>query len=116
MQHIVGHQYTQFAFQHGGEEAVAEVQKMIPQLLAGPGPLSVLMGIGGVALILWGWSIWWRREPLVAGFLAAGTALVLIWVSQWGESSDLKHFLSPIGPPLALAGASERPSSVRCVQ
>jgi hypothetical protein len=118
MQHIVGHQYTQFAFQHGGEEAVAEVQKMIPQLLAGPGPLSVLMGIGGVALILWGWSIWWRREPLVAGFLAAGTALVLIWVSQWGESSDLKHFLSPIGPPLALAGAlgAAQLSSLRAVK
>ena len=105
MQHIFAQQYTQFAFQHGGEQAVAEVQKMIPQLLAGPGPFSVLMGIVGVALILWGWSIWWRREPLVAGWLAAGTALVLIWVSQWGESSDLKHFLSPIGPPLVLAGA-----------
>jgi hypothetical protein len=76
------------------------------------------MGIVGVALILWGWAIWWRREPFVAGWLAAGTALVLLWVSHWGESSDLKHFLSPVGPPLVLAGAlgAARLSSFRAAK
>jgi hypothetical protein len=105
MHHIFAQQYTQFAFQQSSEQAMEETMKLVPQLLAGPGALSVLMALVGLPLIAWGGWAWWRRERWVAGPLAVGTALVLLWVTHWGEASDLKHFLSPIGPALAIAGA-----------
>ncbi len=37
LKHILASQYLQFAFQHQGSQALEEIQKMIPQLLAGPG-------------------------------------------------------------------------------
>jgi 4-amino-4-deoxy-L-arabinose transferase-like glycosyltransferase len=105
MHHIFAQQYTQFAFQQSSEQAVQQTMRMVPQLLAGPGGLSVLMALVGLPLIAWGGWVWWKRERWVAGPLAVGTALLLLWVTHWGEASDLKHFLSPIGPALAVAGA-----------
>jgi|WetSurMetagenome_2_1015567.scaffolds.fasta_scaffold49591_1 hypothetical protein len=105
MNHVFATQYQQFAFQHQGSMALQESAKMIPPALAGPGGLSVLLALVGLPLIIYGWWEWWKRERWVAAPLALGTVVVLLWVTHWGESSDLKHFLSPIGPALALAGA-----------
>jgi hypothetical protein len=105
MYHVFAKHYSHFAFEHRGIAALEEAGKTLAQLLVPGVAQATLLFLIAAPLMLWGWWEWRRREPLVAGCLGAGVVLVTIWVIHWGESSDLKHFLTPAGPTLALSGA-----------
>jgi MFS family permease len=105
MYHVFAKHYSGFAFQHLGIRAFEEAGKTLGQLLVPNAALATLLFLIIVPLMLWGWWEWRRREPLVAGCLGAGVILLVVWVVHWGESSDLKHFLTPAGPALALSVA-----------
>jgi hypothetical protein len=105
LDHMMGAQYTHFAFSHSLEQMIAQAAKLTPELLAAAAPLAWALALVGLPLIGWGWRRWAKAEPLVAWSLAAGSALLCFWVLQWGETSDLKVFLQPLGEVLALCGA-----------
>jgi hypothetical protein len=58
----------------------------------------------GAPLIAWGFGCWLRRHPAAIGSLAAGSALLVIWVLGYGDVSDSKVWLIPVGAVLALLG------------
>ncbi len=105
MYHVFAKHYSHFAFEHRGLVALDEAGKTLAQLLVPGATQATLLFLIAVPLMLWGWWEWRRREPLAVGSLGAGVVLVAVFVMHWGESSDLKHFLTPIGPALALSGA-----------
>ena len=103
--HVFAKQYLHFAFANDSSQMLDYAAKLAPDLLAPSLGLGLLLGIAGLPLIIWGWVLWRRREPAVALSLLVGSALLAFWVLKWGEASDLKHFFSPLGPGLAIAGA-----------
>ncbi len=118
MYHVFAKHYAHFAFEHTGIVALEEAGRTLAQLLV-PGALqATVLFVIAVPLMLWGWWEWRRREPLAAGCLGAGVIVLSIWVMHWGESSDLKHFLTPAGPALAISGAMgmARLSSLRALE
>jgi hypothetical protein len=103
--HVLAKQYFQFAFANSFEQMLAEAEKLVPQLLASSVGLSLVLVVIGLPLIVWGWATWLRKERLVAAAAAIGCLLVAFWVLRWGETSDLKHFLQPLAPVLAVCFA-----------
>jgi hypothetical protein len=106
MYHVFGKHYSHFAFEHRGIVAIEEAGKTLAQLLVPNAAQATLVFLIAAPLMAWGWWEWRRREPLAAACLGAGVVGLTIWVMHWGESSDLKHFLTPAGPALALSGAT----------
>ncbi len=102
--HVMGSQYAHFAFDHSLEQMWEQGVKLLPDLLAASAPLAVALAVVGLPFIAWGWWRWWRRDRAGAGSLAAGAALLSFWVLQWGETTDLKVFLLPLGAILAVCG------------
>jgi hypothetical protein len=105
MYHVFGKHYSHFAFEHRGIVAMEEAGKTLAQLLVPNAVGAVLVFLIAAPLMVWGWWAWWRREPMLALCMGAGVVGLTVWVMHWGESSDLKHFLTPAGPTLALSGA-----------
>jgi uncharacterized membrane protein len=105
MYHVFAKHYSHFAFEHRGIVALEEAGKTLAQLLVPGVAQAALLFLIAAPLMLWGWWEWRRRERLAAGCLGAGVVLVTVFVMHWGESSDLKHFLTPAGPALAISGA-----------
>jgi len=103
--HALAKQYFYLAFAHSLDQMVEQGVKLLPQLLAPTAPGSALLAAIGLPLITWGWIVWWRKERVAAGSLAAGCVLLCVWVLQWGETSDLKVFLAPLGATFAVCGA-----------
>ncbi len=103
--HVLAKQYFGFALANSPDQMVGYAIKMVPELLA-PSALGLLiLALLGLPLIVWGWVEWRKREPLVAVSLGVGCVALTLWVLKWGEAMDLKHFMSPVGPVLAIAGA-----------
>jgi len=104
--HVLATQYQGYALSHGLAEMKHEAIKLLPDVLAPSAGWSLLLALIGVPLIVWGCLWWIRRAPAAAGSLAAGAALLVFWVLQWGETTDLKVFLLPLGAVLAMCGAA----------
>jgi len=105
LDHVLATQYQHFAFSHSVGQMAEQWNKLLPEFLVASPVLAGLLAIAGLPLIAWGWVAWFKRQPVAAGSLAAGAALLCVWVLQWGETSDLKVFFPPLGQVLALAGA-----------
>jgi hypothetical protein len=103
--HVLGKQYTHFAFSHTLGQMWDQLTKLLPELLSSNIALAVVLAVIGLPLIAWGWWSWYRRERAMACSLAAGAALLVFWVLQWGETTDLKVFLLPLGAVLAICAA-----------
>lgn len=104
-QHVLASQYQGYAFSHSAQEMLEVAGWLVPELLVPSAGWSAALGVMGAALIGWGWWRWVRREPVAAWALAAGASLLVFWVLQWGEMSDLKVFFPPAGEVFALCGA-----------
>jgi len=102
--HVGGRQYAKWAFMNSWEMVVSQARVLWGESLAGPGLLSVGLAVAGGLLIVWGCAVWIRRRPAVMGPLAAGAGLLLIWVLEWGDVSDSKVWLLPVGAVLAVFG------------
>ncbi len=103
--HVLGKQYFGFALSNDLGRMAHEASLLLPQTLLPSTGLAALLAVVGLPLIAVGALIWWRREPMVAGALFAGSVLLVFWVLKWGETTDLKVFLSPLGVVLAVCGA-----------
>lgn len=104
-EHMLATQYQHFAFSHSLAEMLEVGRTLLPDVLAASAPLSLLLALVGLPLIAWGWYLCVRRRPVVAWSLAAGCGALVVWVLQWGETSDLKVFLQPLGEVLGLCTA-----------
>ncbi|MBN1460384.1 MAG: DUF2723 domain-containing protein, partial [Armatimonadetes bacterium] len=102
--HVAGRQYAKYAFMNSWEMVVKQAHELWGECLAGPGALSVALTVVGGGLILWGCAVWARRRPAVTGALAAGSILLVVWVLEWGDVSDSKVWLLPVGAVLAVFG------------
>jgi len=103
--HVLGKQYFGFALSNDLGRMLHEANRLLPQTLLPSTGLAALLAVAGLPLIALGAIIWWRRELLVAATLFTGSALLVCWVLRWGETTDLKVFLSPLGEVLAVCGA-----------
>jgi len=103
--HALAKQYFGFALANSPDQMVEYAIKMVPELLAPSVFGSLILALLGLPLIVWGWLEWRKREPLLAVWLGVGCVALTFWVLKWGEAMDLKHFMSPVGPVLAIAGA-----------
>jgi hypothetical protein len=103
--HMMATQYQGFALSHTVEQMAQEAAKLRPEVLAPGAGWSLVLALIGLPLIVWGAAWWWRRQPWAAGSLAVGACLLVFWVLQWGETTDLKVFLLPLAVVLALYGA-----------
>ena len=102
--HVTGRQYSKWAFMNSWEMVVRQAQLLWGECLAGHGPVSVALAVVGLSLIGWGWASWVRRRPAMFGPLGAGALVLLVWVLEWGDVSDSKVWLLPVGATLALFG------------
>lgn len=105
--HALGKQYTHFALMNWTQQpevAGQQAIKLLGESLASGVGLSVLLALIGLPLILWGYSSLHHQRREVALSLALGSALLIFWVLGWGEVTDLKVFLLPLGALLALWG------------
>jgi hypothetical protein len=103
--HVLASQYTGYAFSHTAAQMGELLERLLPALLV-PGTLwAILLAVISLPLAGWGGWLWHRRCPTIAGPLLAGAALLVYWVLQWGETSDLKVFFGPAGAILALCAA-----------
>ena len=102
--HVAGRQYAKWAFMNSWEMVVQQAGRLWGECLAGPGALSIALAAVGGALVVWGWSVWVRRRGAVFGPLAGGALLLSVWVLEWGDVSDSKVWLLPVGAALALFG------------
>ncbi len=100
--HVMATQYQGFALSHTLEQMAQEAAKLRPEVLAPGAGWSLLLALIGLPLIVWGAAWWWRRQPWAAGSLAVGACVLVFWVLQWGETTDLKVFLLPLGIVLAI--------------
>jgi hypothetical protein len=103
--HVMGGQYSRWAFANSGEMVAKQAARLAGECLAGDLWLSVALAVVGGPLIVWGLVHWVRRGPALAVPLAAGGALLGAWVLGWGDVSDSKVWLIPLGAALALFGA-----------
>lgn len=103
--HALAKQYFHFALAHSFDQMIEQATNLLPQVLTPIDGWSAVLALVGLPLVIWGWVTWWRREPWIAGSLAVGSAILWVWVLQWGETSDLKVFLSPFGAVAAVCGA-----------
>ena len=102
--HALATQYTHFAFSHSPAEMLSGGRALLPEVLAAQVGMAWLLAVMGLPLIVWGWWDWRRREPLVGWSLLSGALLLSFWVLQWGETSDLKVFLLPLGAVVGICG------------
>jgi hypothetical protein len=102
--HVLGRQYTGWAFMNPPGVVLEQAAKLLGEVLAGPGWLSLALGLAAVPLIVWGATYSCRRHPAVVGSLVGGCLLLSAWVLEWGETSDVKVFLLPLGAVAALFG------------
>ena len=102
--HASGQQYAMYALRNSPEVALQQARKLLLESLAGPAWPSLVLGLLGAALIVWGLVWWRRRQPAVATALAAGAAIVWVWVIFWSDVSDSKVWLLPVGGVLAICG------------
>jgi hypothetical protein len=103
--HVLGTQYTHFAFSHNLVQMLEQAKKLTPEMLAASLALGVTLSLVGLPLIAFGAGLWIRKQPVVGWSLAAGSLILVVWVLQWGETSDLKVFFLPLGEVIALCGA-----------
>lgn len=103
--HLLATQYQGYAFSHTAEQMAAVLGRLLPELLVPSVAWAGVLAIVGLTLAGWGFGRWATREPIVAWPLAAGAALLVFWVLQWGETSDLKVFFPPAGQVAALCAA-----------
>ncbi len=103
--HVLASQYTGYAFSHTFGQMGDLFERLLPELLVPNGAWATLLALIAVPFAAWGWRQWFRRRPTIASSLLAGAALVVYWVLQWGETTDLKVFFGPAGGILALCGA-----------
>ncbi len=103
--HVLATQYTGYAFSHTAGQMVDLFERLLPELLVPSGAWATVLVLIALPLAAWGWWQWFRRRPTIAGSLLAGAALLVYWVLQWGETTDLKVFFGPAGAILALCGA-----------
>jgi len=104
LHHAMGRQYTFLALSNSFEVAMEQAVKLLGESLAGAGWLSLPLAMVGVPLIVWGLASWYRRRGAVVGSLATGCVVLCGWVLEWGDTSDLKVFLTPLGAVVALFG------------
>ncbi len=104
--HALGRQYTHFALENYSRPDVLTQQagRLLGESLTGNAAPSILLALIGVPLIVWGFVTLYRRRRDAALSLGAGAVALVIWVLGWGETSDLKVFLTPLGAVLALYG------------
>jgi len=102
--HALATQYTHFAFSHSPAEMLSVGRALLSDVLAGQVGLSWLLGLVGLPLIGWGWWHWRGKQPVVGWSLLFGALLLSFWVLQWGETSDLKVFLVPLGAIVGICG------------
>lgn len=104
--HALGRQYTHFALNNYSRPEVlaAQAGKLLGESLAASPALSVILALIGLPLIAWGLVALCRSRRQAAVSLAAGAAALAFWVLGWGETTDLKVFLGPLGAVLALCG------------
>ena len=104
--HALGRQYTHFALENYSRPDVLTQQagKLLGESLTGNAALSVVLVLIGVPLIVWGFVAFYRSRRDAAVSLAAGAVVLVFWVMGWGETTDLKVFLTPLGAVLALWG------------
>jgi hypothetical protein len=103
--HVTASQYQGYALANTLGLMMEEARKLLPQVLVPNAAWAVVLALIGVPLIAWGWHRWMLRQRTTAISLAAGSALLCFWVLRWGETTDLKVFLGPLGMVLALCGA-----------
>ncbi len=104
--HVLGRQYARWAFANPLEQAAKEAARLLGEALAGPLWLSVLLAAVGLPFIFWGMARWCRTRPAVTVPLLAGAALLAVWVVEWGDTSDPKVWLTPLGLVLAMFGGA----------
>jgi len=102
--HVMGGQYSRWAFANSADMVAKQAARLAGECLAGSGWPSLALALVGAPLILWGFVSWLRRNPTLAISLAAGGAVLGIWVLTWGDVSDSKVWLTPLGLVLALFG------------
>jgi hypothetical protein len=104
LDHVFGRQYARWAFANPLDAALAEATKLSGEVLAGSGWASVALAVLGVPLIVWGLVAWSRRRPVLPLALTSGAILLSLWVMEWGDTSDSKVWLTPLGAALAILG------------
>jgi len=103
LDHALGRGYTFLAFKNSFSVAMSQAVRLAGECLAGAEWPSLALALIGGPLIVWG-MIAWRRRAAVMGSLVAGGAALSIWTLAWGDISDVKVFLGPLGAVLALWG------------
>ncbi len=104
-EHVLATQYTGYAFSHTAGQMAGLFERLLPELLVPSGAWATVLALIALPFAAWGWRQWLRRRPTIAGSLLAGAALLVYWVLQWGETTDLKVFFGPAGAIVALCGA-----------
>ena len=102
--HVFARQYSRWAFMNPLDAALQQAEKLLGEVLVGTGWPSAVLGIVVVALIVMGIAHWSRRRPTTSVSLLLGSVLLCVWVLEWGETSDLKVFLIPVGAVMAVLG------------
>jgi hypothetical protein len=103
--HATGSQYTHFALNNTFDQMLQLMGVLAPEAFAASTPLALILAILGVPLLVWGWVRWRKEQPLVAWSLLIGNVVLCRWVLGWGETTDLKVFLQPLGVFFPLCGA-----------
>ena len=104
LDHVFGRQYSRWAFANPLDAVAKEAEKLLGEVFAGSGWPAWVVAAVGLPPIIWGLVSWSRRRPAVALPLAAGAVLLSVWVLEWGDTSDSKVWLTPLGAVLALFG------------
>jgi len=102
--HVSGRQYSKWVFMNSWDMVARQAERLWGECLAGPGWLSVALAVAGGALIAWGFAVSARRRPVVTWPLGIGAVGLSIWVLTWGDVSDSKVWLLPVGAAFALFG------------
>ena len=113
LDHALGREYTFLALSNPPAVAIGQAGKLLRESLAGGGWLSLPLALIGVPLICLGFRSWYRRGRAVAASLAAGCVLLCVWVLEWGDVTDLKVFLLPLGAVMAVCGGLGLAASAR---
>ncbi len=102
--HVLARQYSRWAFMNPVDVALQQAAKLVGEVLVGPGWPSAVLGLVGIPLIVMGIAHWPQRRPAIGVSLLLGSVLLCGWVLGWGETSDVKVFLAPIGAVMAALG------------
>ncbi len=102
--HLMGSQYHVYLLKASFDGALEEAQRLMGEVLAGPGAASAVLALVSVPLTVWGIAGWVKRRPVPTLSLLAGSLLLCGWVLSWSDTSDSKVWLSPLGAVAALFG------------